>query len=225
MIPHDYELAMRMSADDFDPHIAQAVAMGLITEEQGQGHVAGTLGVDEASLVKGFREDAKPVNYLSAYGGTYKALMKQTGWGEQRCKDAIDSYHQLNWSIESIADEQVTIKDKNNKEWLVSPLNGLIFELRSDKDRFNAVSQSGGAFYHFNWILNVLNEQQRRWKKKSITGNIHDELILCFKDSEKNRDTFKEIVNGALDKVNNTYKPRRVLDCDIAFGKRYSEIH
>lgn len=225
MMPHDPELAEAMSKPTFCPHITQAVAMGLITKEQGERYVNKTLPDDELNIVSGIRSDAKPVVYLSAYGGTYKALARQTGWDDQRCKDAIESYWETNWSLKAIADEQVVVQDEKGGNWIVHPLNGIPVSLRSEKDRFNAVAQSAGSFYHFNWIFNTLKMQEDLWGRSTITANMHDEIILCFKDDEKVKEVFKSIVNSALEKVNNTYKMRRELGCDIQFGKRYSEIH
>lgn len=182
-MPHDPELAERMSRDDFDPHIEQAVAMGTVSREEGEGYVKGQLDPETTSRVSSFREEAKPVNYLSAYGGTWKALQRQTGWSEERCKAAIESYWEANWSIKAIADEQVTIKDYRDRDWIVSPLNGMIVNLRSEKDRFNAVAQSGGAFYHFNWIFNIINIQKEKWGKATLTANIH-KLIVDTKPIE-----------------------------------------
>lgn len=160
-----------------------------------------------------------------AYGGTWKALQRQTGWSKERCEEAIEAYWKANWSIKAIAEEQVAIKDYKGRDWIVSPLNGLIVNLRSEKDRFNAVAQSGGAFYHFNWIFNIINIQKRRWGRATLTANIHDEVVLCFKDENFFKDIFERIITDALEKVNNTYKPRRRLDCEVQFGYRYSEIH
>lgn len=225
MMPHDPELAEEMSKPTFCPHITQAVAMGTLTKEQGDGYVNETLSPEERKVVSGIRGDAKPVVYLSAYGGTYKALVRQTGWPEQRCKDAIEAYWETNWSLNAIADEQVIVQDAKGGSWIVHPLNGLLVSLRSEKDRFNAVAQSAGSFFHFNWIFNVLKLQEDKWGKSTITANVHDELILCFKDTEEYREIFTDIVNKGLQKVNETYKMRRSLDCDIQMDYRYSDIH
>lgn len=52
-----------------------------------------------------------------------------------------------------------------------------------------------------------------------------DEVVLCFRDTPRFRTLFEGIIRGALERVNDTYKPRRRLDCDVQFGQKYSEIH
>lgn len=52
-----------------------------------------------------------------------------------------------------------------------------------------------------------------------------DEVIICFKDSEKGREIMTKLVDDAIDWVTEEFMLRRKLGCDIQYGKRYSEIH
>lgn len=225
MYPHDKNLAEEMSKPDFDAHLEQAISMGLITREQSEGYKKDTLSSSERAEVRSAREAAKPVNYLSAYNGTYKALMIQTGWGEQRCKDAIDAYWEVNWSLRAVAEEQVTIKNSKDEEWLIHPTVGILLNLRSDKDRFNLVCQGGGSFMHFNWLFGVLNRQKGLWGRRTLTGNVHDELILSCRDEPKWIEIFTKIIKESVKEVSDKYGLRRELGCDVGVGHRYSEIH
>lgn len=178
MYPHDPEYAEEMSKDTFDPHISTAVAMGLITEEVGRAYVEKTLGTKERAEVAVFRDMAKPVNYLSVYNGTYKALMRQTGWDEQRCKDAISAYWVKNWSVKTIADEQVTVIDSRGKEWLINPINGLLYNIRAEKDRFSTLAQGTGAFLFDMWLDDIITTMKERWGRATLTAQMHK--ILCL---------------------------------------------
>ena len=173
MYPHDPEYAEEMSKESFDPHISTAVAMGLITDEVGRAYVEKTLNTKERAEVAVFRDMAKPVNYLSVYGGTYKALMRQTGWEEQRCKDAISAYWDKNWSVKAIADEQTTIIDSSGKEWLVNPVNGFLYNIRSEKDRFSTLAQGTGAFFFAMWMDKILTKMEEKWGRKTLTAQMH----------------------------------------------------
>lgn len=225
MTPHDPKYAQEMSKDTFCPHITQAISMGLITHEQGRGYVEGTLSEEEHKEVAAFREQAKPAVYLSAYGGTWRALQLQTGWDDQRCKDAIDSYWDTNWSLEAVAKEQVVITDSKEQQWLVHPIVGILLNLRSDKDRFNTVCQGGGSFFHFNWIFGILNKQKDIWGARSITANMHDEIVISCKNRETFVNTLTEIIKESVSEVSDFYMLRRELGCDVQTGHRYSEIH
>lgn len=50
-----------------------------------------------------------------------------------------------------------------------------------------------------------------------------DELILEL--DEHLQDEYKSVVADAMGAVNSQLKLNRELDCDIKFGKRYSDIH
>lgn len=194
--PHDPKLAAKMSSDSYCPHITQGVAMGTITPQEGEGYISETLSGDDLKRVSGLREDAKPVVYLSAYKGGWRALQRQTGWDEDRCKDAIDAYWEVNWSIDTVADEQVVIKDNLDQDWIVHPISGMLVNLKSAKDKFNTVAQSCGAFFQTIWLLNVINEQKRRWGKATMTANIHRLNIVDVKPIE---------LSGKLRDINNLY--------------------
>lgn len=225
MMPHDPEYANRMSQDTFCPHIEQAVSMGTITREEGDAYKSKTLSEGAHNRVHTLREDAKPVVYSSAYGGTYKALMRQTGWGEQRCKDAIKAYWETNWSLKAVADEQVVITTSRGDQWLIHPIVGILLNLRSDKDKFNLVCQGGGSFFHFNWLFGILNKQQEKWGTKSVTANMHDEIIIACRDNPQFVKDITHMIKESVKEVSETYMLRRELDCDVQVGQRYSEIH
>lgn len=52
-----------------------------------------------------------------------------------------------------------------------------------------------------------------------------DEVIICFKDSKRGRDIMTKLVSDAIDWVTQEFMLRRKLGCDIAYGRKYSQIH
>lgn len=159
------------------------------------------------------------------YGGTYKALMRQTGWDEQRCKDAIKAYWDKNWSVKAIAEEQVTIIDSRNKEWLINPINGFLYNIRSEKDRFSTLAQGTGAFLFDMWLDDIITTMKERWGRATLTAQMHDELVIVCKDTQRIRKVMYDIIKGSVKNVSEKFKLRRELDCDVAFGKSYAEVH
>lgn len=225
MIPHDPVYAKEMSQEDYDPHLSTAIAMGEITEEQSDGYKSGKLTPEEKSFVGGKRSDAKPVNYLSVYGGSWKALQIQTGWDRKRCEDAINSYWELNWSVKSIAEEQVVITDKKGLQWLVNPINGHCYSVRSEKDYFSTLAQGTGSYFFDIWVDKIITKQKLLWNKCTLTASMHDEIVLVIKDNVKIKGLFEKIIRDSIKEVSEDFMLRRELDCDVQFNKRYSEIH
>lgn len=225
MFPLDPTYAMAMSDPKFDPHIATAVAMGEITEKQGDDYINGKLVGEELTFVKIKRGLAKPVNYLSVYGGTYKALMIQTGWEEGRCKEAIEAYWNLNWSVKKIAEEQVVIKDSRGNQWLINPVNGFLYSVRSEKDYFSTLAQGSGSFFFDMWVDKVLTKQRENWGGQTLTANMHDEVVVCTRDNPKWTNQLSLFLTDSIKEVSDEYLLRRELGCEVQTGYRYSEIH
>lgn len=225
MMPHDPEYAELMCSDRFDPHLVTAVAMGGITEQQMNDYIDKKLNAEDRDYVYARRTDAKPVNYLSVYGGTSKALILQTGWTEKRCKDAIDAYWEKNWAVKKIADEQIVVTDALKLDWLVNPINGFCYSVRSEKDRFSTLAQGTGSFLFDMWIDRILTKQKEKWGKQTQTMTYHDEGAWVFRDTPPLREAFYKIIKESLQEISEEYILRRHLDCEVQFGKRYCDIH
>lgn len=227
MLPHDPEYATFMCSDDFDPHLVTAVAMGAIMEEQMLRYMRGMVEEEEEkSYIHGRREAAKPVNYLSVYGGTAKALMIQTGWDKERCEKAIDAYWEKNWSVKAIAAEQVVFVDGvKGFSWLINPINGFCYSVRSEKDYFSTLAQGTGSFFFDVWIFKILDKQEELWGRKTQTMSYHDEGAWVFRDTPKFREAFTKIIKDSIKEVSEEYLLRRELDADIQFARSYGDVH
>lgn len=159
------------------------------------------------------------------YGGSPEAISKGGGIDLDLAKQLHEGYWKLNWSVKTIADEQCVFEDSKKQKWLINPINGFCYSLRTEKDRFSTLAQGTGSFFFDMWIDNILEAMFSRFKTKKMTGSFHDEAIICFKDSPKAREVMYGIVNDSINKVNTDFLLRRDLGCDIQFGRKYSEIH
>jgi hypothetical protein len=164
-------------------------------------------------------------NYASVYNAGAAKIAQAAGVSLKEGKILHEAYWKLNWSVKAIADEQVVIKDYRCRKWLVNPVNGFCYALRSEADRFSTLAQGTGSYFFDMWVDNILEEQQNKYKKKTLTGEFHDENIFVIKDLPKYKEEFKEIIHSSIDKVNVYYKLRRKLGCDTQYGQRYSDIH
>lgn len=221
MLPHDPEYVATMQEDDFDPHILMALTAKMVTQKEYDDFKRG----EKSSNAKAARKKGKTTNYASVYNAGAAKIAQAAGVSLQEGKTLHEAYWKLNWSVKAIADEQVIIKDFRGRKWLVNPMNGFCYALRSEADRFSTLAQGTGSFFFDMWVDNILTETEKRYGRKTLTGSFHDECILCLKDSDKVKTEFKQIILSAVEKVNKDYNLRRPLGCETQYGKRYSEIH
>lgn len=225
MLPHDPKYVETMMADDYDPHILTAHSAGMVTDEQLEGFKKGTLTGAIKEAVSKARKGGKTTNYASVYGGSPEAIARGGGIDLALAKQLHEGYWKLNWSVKAIAEEQCVFQDSRGSKWLVNPINGICYSLRTEKDRFSTLAQGTGSFFFDMWVDRILYMMETKFGVKKLTGSFHDEIIICFKDSTKGREVMEKLVRDAIDYVSDKYMLRRRLGCDVQFGKRYSEIH
>lgn len=221
MLPYDPEYVATMQEEDFDPHILMALTAGMITQKEFNDFKRG----EKSSNAKAARKKGKTTNYASVYNAGAAKIAQAAGVSMKEGKALHEAYWKLNWSVKAIAEDQCVIRDSRGHKWLVNPINGFCYALRKESDRFSTLAQGTGSYFFDMWVDNILTETERRYGKKTLTGSFHDECILCVKDSDEFKAEFTKIIKEAVDKVNETYKLRRLLGCETQSGKRYSEIH
>ena len=150
-------------------------------------------------------------NYASVYGAGGPKIAQAAGVSEAEGKKLHEGYWKLNWSVLEIAEEQAVIKTSRNETWLVNPINGFCYSLRSEKDRFSTLAQGTGSFFFDMWVDNILEEQYERFGKRTLTGSFHDENIFKIRDNPKAKELFADMIQRAIQKVNKTYNLRRDL--------------
>jgi DNA polymerase I-like protein with 3'-5' exonuclease and polymerase domains len=210
-----------MAEDDFDPHILMALTAGMITEQEFKDFKAG----NPSANAKLARKAGKTTNYAAVYNSGAETLSRSSGMSVKEAKDLLEAYWKLNWSVKTIAEDQCVFTCDKGKKWLVNPVNGFCYSLRKDSDRFSTLCQGTGSFFFDMWVDKVLEEMQHKFGVKRLSGCFHDEFILCFKDSDSNKEEMKRITEESIENVSNEYLVRRELGCTVQFGNKYSEIH
>jgi hypothetical protein len=101
--------------------------------------------------------------------------------------------------------------------WLWNPVSRLWYSLRYPKDIFSTLNQGTGVFAFDTWIKTF------RGKRPQITGQMHDEVILCL--PKGHREGCEKFLKSAIQSTNEQMNLNRELDIDVQFGANYAEIH
>jgi DNA polymerase III epsilon subunit-like protein len=214
MWPHDPDYVKEMLIDDFDPHLDLAAFAGKLTA----GQVAG-YKLKKNKIVGAIRKVYKSVNYACTYGAQGPTVARTAGVPEREGHALVKSYWKRNWSIEVIAEEQVT-KRCNGLMWLYNPVSKFWYYLKHKKDIFSTLNQ-GTAGYCFNmWEQNII-----ALGGPPIIGNVHDEVICLIRKVDGAREKCESLLFKAIEMVNEQLKLNRDLAVDAAFGDTYADIH
>ena len=166
--------------------------------------------------ISALRKTYKAVNYASVYGAGGPKVAITAGVPERKGYELVEAYWKRNWSVRAIAEAQV-VKTCNGGKWLYNPVSKLWYSLRAEKDRFSTLNQGTGVFCFDTWIKNF------RKKRPQLTGQMHDEVILCIKKGH--REQCIKLLRDALNETNQELQLNRELDISIDFGDNYAEIH
>lgn len=210
MWDHDPDYVREMQTPDFDPHLALAEFAGALTPEQVKAHKA----KEEDHGVT--RHLYKTANYSCTYGAGGKKLALTLDIPEQEGHSIVKAYRDKNWSIDAIADS-VHSKECLDQLWLYNPVSNFWYSLRHEKDKFSTLNQGTGVYCFDIWIYNF------RKKRPQITGQMHDEVILCIKKGH--REACEKLLKSAIRKTNRQLQLNRELDIDVQFGDNYAKIH
>lgn len=235
---YDPDYVREMMVEDFDPHLNLAVFAGALTIEQSDSHKEySRLGSEiskaeekgDTSLVSelkelqsketnysGVRASYKAANYSCTYGAGAESLSRSLKVSVSEAKGIVDAYRKKNEAIGRIADD-CRVKTVRGQKWLYNPVSKFWYSLRHDKDRFSTLNQGTGVFCFDLWI------KEFRKRRSQLTGQMHDEVILCIKKG--NREICEKMLREAIDSVNKKLNLNRDLDISVQFGDRYSQIH
>jgi len=233
MIPHDPEYVESMSQKGYDPHLAIAVMAEIMTKEEMEEFKSlKSMGDDKSSeqarrfeVLGKIRQTGKQGNYSCQYGAGADTFARASGVPLVTAKKVVEGYAKLNWAIKAIADEQAVVFDHKDKMWLVNPINGFAYSLRGEKDKFSTLCQGTGSYFFDIWVDRVVDRMYDKWGVRRLTCECHDDFVQCFKDTLGNREAMTEITLQSLRSINEEYKLRKELTCDIHFGEKYSDIH
>lgn len=221
MLPHDPEYVKTMQADNFDPHILMARIAKMISQQEFDDFMDGR----PTSNAKAARKKGKTTNYASVYNAGPAAIARAAGVSLKEGEVLHKAYWELNWAVKAIAEEQVVITDARGNKWLVNPINGFLYALRKESDRFSTLAQGTGSFFFDMWVDNTLEDMQNRFGKKTLTGSFHDEMIVRIRDNPAHQELFSTIIGNSIEVVNKKYGLRRLLGCQTQVGYKYADIH
>ena len=162
------------------------------------------------------RHSYKTTNYACQYKAGAATVARAAGVTGKEGEALHQAYWAKNWSIEAIADSCI-VKECIGLKWLWNPVAGLWYQLKAEKDRFSTLCQGTGAYCFDTWLEEILS------RRNQITGSFHDEAIFELKKGS--RDKMTEVLKDSIGSVNKRLNLNRDLDCDVAFGSSYSEIH
>lgn len=209
---YDKEYVHEMMTPDFDPHLDLAVAAGALTQEQADAHKRGE--EDHGAI----RHIYKTCNYAAVYKIGAKSLSKVIGKSIDETQEVLDSYWSRNWAVDRAA-EDFKVKHVDGQMWMLNPVNGFYYNLRSEKDKFSLACQGGGTFIFDTWVHFM------RSKGVKVILSYHDEIANYVIDSELEKERVEGILHWAVEQVNKTLKLNRNMEVDVKFGKSYADVH
>ena len=217
--PYDPEYVKLQQVAGFDPHLTIAGIAGLLTEKQIQAHKD---KLEDHSVT---RSKGKSTNYACQYGAGPATVARTAGVPFQIGEKLWQAYHDLNWSIDKIA-ENTVVQKVAGYSWQLNPVNNIWYWLKSEKDRFSTLCQGTGSYICDMWIEQMHVICLERHKRPApVIGEFHDEAILRLRDNDKAREVMGGIVLEAIGRVNSIVKMNTTLACEVQFGHKYSEIH
>lgn len=212
MWQYDPEYVTAMTTEGFDPHLDLALSAGAVTQEQVDEYKSG----NKTDEVTQLRHNYKGGNYACTYGAGVTTLSKQLGISEAEATKIHKAYWERNWALKEIASDAV-VKTVDGQPWLYNPVSELYYFLKADKDKFSTLNQGTGTYCFDMWLAFIVR------KRKQLTAQFHDEVILELQENKQQEVT--AILKESIQNVNKLLKLNRDLDCDISFGKDYSQIH
>jgi hypothetical protein len=170
---HDPHYVETMMKEDFDPHLLVAVGAGFITEEDAQAYKEDRLEGDDKIRVARARHVGKQTGYASVYGAGAAKIAQTAGIPLEEATKAHEGYWKVNWSVKTIASEQTVITDKLKRDWLINPINGLLYSVRGEKDYFSTLIQGTGSYLFDVWLKGILRKQYELWQRTTLSGQFH----------------------------------------------------
>lgn len=209
--PYDPEYVDSMRTEDWDAHLDIALRAGLLNEEQVRQHKAGEV------LYKEERHSAKTVNFSSTYKVGAKTLARNLKKTEKFAKSILDAFWKRNWAIKTFEADCIT-KVIGTQMWVQQPVSKFWYTLRSEKDIFSTVNQSTAVYVFDVWLA----FSRRQGLKVSLQS--HDEQLCKISDTVP-QDVVTNMMNKAMEKVNNKLKLNVSIACSMDYGLNYKSVH
>lgn len=207
---YDPEYVINIRQPGYDPHLALAVAAGLLTESEVVDH---KLGIKKQPIVRG---KAKKTNFAAKYGAMPPKIALIAGIPLPLAESLYSTYWVLNRSIRQVSDACVT-KMVDGQRWLWNPVSQFWYSLRSEKDKFSTLNQGSGVYCFDTWVRKV---RQRGFR---LCGQFHDELAMPVMKGEE--EITKISLEQAMNDTNRELNLNIKLGISVAFGDSYADIH
>ena len=222
MWKYDPEYVLEMQKEGFDPHLDMAIAANLVSDDD----VAFYKSFDKKNHTEEeearhtkiglIRHAGKSTNYAATYGAQPATIARAAGVDISVGEKLFDAYWSRNSALIKIADS-CRVKSHGGLKWLWNPVANLWVTLSNEKDKFSTLNQSTGTYCFDRWVYHILDQREQ------LTAQFHDEVILELQVG--NREAMTKVLKTAIHRVNEELKLDRDLDCDVDFGRDYSEIH
>lgn len=230
--PLDPEYVVTQQTPGYDPHLQLAVVAGLITDADMEWFKANKDREDLSEVEKtrkthinSKRAIAKTAGYALQYGAGAATVARAAGVPHKDGEAIRKAYLDLNWTIDAIA-QSTTVMKSCGYSWQLNPINKIWYWLKSEKDRFSTLCQGTGSYICDIWIEAIHSICRERYGTNAVViGEFHDEVILRLKDKPIAKEIMGGIVKEAIGRVNAMLKMNTTLDCEVSFGKNYSQIH
>ena len=205
---YDPEYVKEMNTPGYDPHLELAVIAGYLTKEQADNHKK---GLEDHKLV---RAKAKVSNFALTYKCGIPTLARQASVKESEAKKLYDAYWTRNKAILDI-EKSLHIKQFGDQKWLLNPMSGFWYTLRTDKDKFSTLNQGSAVFVFDTWLKYI------RAQGFKVGYQCHDEWL----GNSDTREITDEIIEKALQQVNEELKLNIEVKCSAAYGPDYYQCH
>lgn len=166
------------------------------------------------------RSKAKVVNFSAVYGAGAPKIAQSTGMSLIDAQKLHKTYWERNKAVKLVAKnaKHKTVKFNGQEQmWLLNPISGFWYSLRTEKDKFSTLNQGTGVFCFDMWVRELRN------LGIVVSMQYHDEVL--FSIPEGMEDTYREKLESAIQTVNRKLKLNVPLGVSMLFGKDYAEVH
>ena len=183
--------------------------------------------VDEQSVTKNMRRQAKAVNFGILYGISPYGLAEDLGISPKEAKQFIETYFETYPGIKDYmnevikkAHEEGSVKTIMNRTRTIDELASSNYMQRSMGERMalNTPIQGSSADILKKAMIEIDNALIEKNLKTTMLLQVHDELIFNVVNEEKEQ--VKELVKNIME---NTIKLSVPLEVDIQFGSNWYE--
>ena len=220
---YDPDYVKQLMSPDYDPHLDIAVLAGGMTEVEAaiyklldKLHEKDNEQKQKFSILKSIRSIFKNGNYACQYGAGPPRLVITCGIDLAAATGLHEAYWRKNWAIKQVAKDQ-RVKLISGQMWLLNPISGFWYSLRTKKDIFSTLVQGTASYVFDLWVRIVLRSRPQ------LTAQFHDEIVLSITKGFRNEAT--ELLNSAMKEANAILGLIRELGIGIQFGSNYAQIH